>query len=274
MRIENTGKSSVVLHIDTTDCEYKGNGLYELTLIDSLLVNKGYHLLVSLASAEIPFSFYCVNSYNNKLVYTENMISKQIIIPPGNYSAKSLANQISNQLGSANYTITYNPIDAHYTISTTNEDLETIFDFNASTCDILLGFDEAGEYILTHLTPVESNFFVNLNYTNCLYLLTDLTDRGSIDSRTKSTSLILQKIPINSPPGNMLYFYNVQASHKILFHTNQVQKIQFGLFDDHRRPVELNGQKYQISVLFDFVDEVQEKYDETQLGGEMNVNIE
>jgi hypothetical protein len=264
MRIIDTGKSSISLHISTRYCDYKDDkNFYNLSLIDPIIIQKGYHCLLSLASAEIPFGFYCVNEYNNKLIITENSVEINHIIPLGNYSQTTLKSTLSTLLGN-NYLITYNQINYKFTIKNL-VNITSIFKFSSSSCTELIGFNKTDLTIFQN-QEITSQNIINLNYTNSLYLLSDITDRGSIDSQTKTNSNILQKIPINTFPGGMIYYYNNQTAHKILFHSSIINNIRFALCDDEKRPIDMNGQHYEISLLFDFIEEKLENPYTSNLG--------
>lgn len=272
MRILDTGKSSIVIHISTRYCDYKDdNNFYNLSLIDPIIVQKGYHCLVSLASAEIPFSFYCVNDYNNKLVINQNGIDIALIIPNGNYTQGSIKSILTTLLGN-NFQLTYNQTNYKFAIKNIGN-ISTTFKFSSSSCNVLLGFSRT-DLTITQNQEIISDNIINLNYTNSLFLLTDITDRGSIDSQTKTNSNVLQKIPINTFPSGMIYYYNNQTAHKILFHANIINNIRFALCDDSKRPINFNGQHYEISLLFDFVEEKPELAFQSNLGEHLSLPVE
>lgn len=78
---------------------------------------------MKILEAEIPFSYYVVNTDNNRIVLTETG-SSTAVIPVGNYTVTDLATALgaaltaaSLALGSRTYTVTYSTITGRFTIS-------------------------------------------------------------------------------------------------------------------------------------------------------------
>lgn len=246
MRILNTPISSVLIHISSADCAI-GDDTFQLNLESPLLCPPGYTMLLSLASAEIPFSFYICNKYNNTLLITENGINRTILITEGNYSTSSLKAKVLSLLG-PNYTMSYNSDSMKYTFTTTLNNV--IFDFVESTSNELLGFSKIQSQFVNGI--LISNKVINFNYTNSLFLVSDFTDIGSMDSKTKKYSNILAKIPINTMAGGMIYYYGSQTTHKIIYHSAIIHTLKFKITDDRQRPIDMNGIDYDFSLLIDF----------------------
>lgn len=90
------------------------------------------HIL--LAFCIIPNSTYNITSNNNKLSFDDGSVIT-ISIPPGSYNVTNLASTIAAAMtaaGSQTYTVIYNPITYHYTISATNP-FALLYDFFTST---------------------------------------------------------------------------------------------------------------------------------------------
>ena len=74
---------------------------------------------VSLAYVLIPNSTYNITAANNLLSFDDGAV-RTIAIPPGSYTTTTLGTTIAAAMtaaGSQTYTVTYNPITYHYTIS-------------------------------------------------------------------------------------------------------------------------------------------------------------
>ena len=124
----HTAASSKVLFIDSKDASALHAGTTHFTYVfrDSILVNKDEGVLISLLQASIPYSFYNIRPGVNDRIdikygaysVTPTLTDILITIPPGNYTAISLANKFTAILDdaltgvpSATYTqnITYTP---------------------------------------------------------------------------------------------------------------------------------------------------------------------
>lgn len=262
MRILNTPISSVVIHISSDDTNTRSDSQFSEIILDTpVLCPSGYIMLLSLSSAEIPFSFYVCNQYNNILEITENGASRTITIPFGNYTPSSLRTKLLGLLGFT-YGIKYNADSMKFEFTTTRANVT--FHMDESTCNELLGF--SNDDFTFDDGFLESTRVINFNYTNSIYLTTDFTDVGSIDSRSKRYTNILAKIPINTMAGGMIYFYGNQTTHKVIYHSSSIQKVQLQLTDDKLRPINFNGVRFEVSLLVDFQEKEEMLEGTPQLG--------
>lgn len=122
--------ASRVLYINSADATTKYGNIttdFDFSLEEAIQVPDHHSILLSLYSAEIPYSFYnfdggvntrlsiYTTAYGTCADYTAGGLIDQfgagfsnIDIPEGNYNAVQLANQLTTQLGIA--TVTWNPI--------------------------------------------------------------------------------------------------------------------------------------------------------------------
>lgn len=275
MRILNASESSILVYIDTSNCILNSDQSYDYILDDPIFIPRGYNILTSLASAEIPYSFYSTNQYNNfiRIFHSGSGLFYDYSFPDGNYTPYKLKSLLENFISTFDNqsTITYDSFTNRFTFSHSGPHTNTIY-WNISNSRVLFGFS-ASPITYSNVNPVTSDLVCNLNYTSSLFLVTNLTDRGSIDSFTNKTSNILQKIPINTQPRGIIYYTYSQNAHKILYHTTLINKINFSLVDDNRRPINLNGLGYSISILFDFVhqEDLKAPLSEEALGAQATI---
>lgn len=257
MRILNSSESSILVYIDTNDCLSNQDGSYTFTLMDPIYIPRGFNILVSLGSAEIPFSFYTLNSTNDSfsMFNSATGVVSTYIFPHGNYTPSKLRSMLEDWIKAnvdANTRVAYDSYTNKFTFSIlSGTNTNTIY-WNINNSRKLFGFS-ATAVNFSAASPVTSDLVCNMNYTSNVFLMTNLTDRGSIDSATKTSSNILQKIPINTQPRGIIYYTYSQSAHKILYHTTSINVIRFSLVDDDREPIDLNGLGYSLSILFDFV---------------------
>jgi PHD/YefM family antitoxin component YafN of YafNO toxin-antitoxin module len=220
-------------------------------------------MLISLVSAEIPNTFYNINDNNNKLYITENLVPKTIIIPIGNYNIYQLVNELQTLLG-PNYTVTYNQITNKLNILLIVV-MSTVFLFSISSIRDVIGFKSSTLTIINNQS-ITSDYVCNLNYTNVLYLQTDITELTSVYSQTKEPINFLNKIPINSPQNFMIFFYPTQKSHEIYVQSGNIQKITLTILDDRLRNIDLNGAYFNVTLLIEFIEDITFKEYNKDLG--------
>lgn len=257
MRILNSSETSILVYIDTNQCIQNSDGSYTFTLIDPIYIPRGFNILVSLGSAEIPFSFYTTNTYNNGFTCFNSAtgVVSSYTFPSGNYTPAKLRSILEDWMRTnvdSETRIAYDPYTNKFTFSRLSGAANITIYWNINSSRKMFGFS-ANQVTYTTASPVTSDLVCNLNYTSNIFLQTSLTDRGSIDSLTGTTSNILQKIPINTQPRGIVYYTYSQSAHKILYHTTLINQITFNIVDDERRNINLNGLSYSLSILFDFV---------------------
>ena len=99
-------------------------------------VPSGHYLYLTLAHCNIPYSFYNIETNNNKLYYSVNGGNLQLLeITRGNYNIKQLISFLNSNL--QNFTVTYDIITNRLTF--VNSLYNFYFD-KSSTCLDLLGF--------------------------------------------------------------------------------------------------------------------------------------
>ena len=222
----------------TSDCNF---------ILPCIEIPSNFHIHVSVENFACPYTFYNINSSNNKLVYYDNGTGnvKTIIITPGNYNTNSL---ISNLLQTmTTYTITYSAVTNKFTFSNT-------FDFafyNSSTCLSLLGFSGAASS--TNNTLV-SDICVNLSPYRCICIGSNLKT-FSVNTLLPNNQSILASIPINTAPNSVIIYEN-KNNFKCNTYTNIINNLRIRLMDHKFNTLDLNGCHWTITLKFDIIDYV------------------
>lgn len=198
--------------------------------------------------ASIPTTFYNINAYNNKLIYTMSGISYTATITVNNYNTSTLLTALLSALntGNSGWTNAYDSQALKYTIkhATTYTVIAA-----SSTCFEVIGFTS------TNTTPtgqgaggttpfwLSSNCTIDLTYTrNFQIKLYNVTMRG-LDSSTGGISTnIVAQIPISrNSPGITFWENSAPEAHisvlpKIIPRTIRVQ-----LLDDDRNVTDIRN---------------------------------
>jgi hypothetical protein len=214
--------------------------------------NAKYHAYVE--SAEIPFTFYGVNSTNNqfRLSIDGGSTFNTITLTTASYSTSSaFVSALQNTLGNS-ITVTYSTTKG--TLTFTHAGGNFVFDFAqlGGNCASLLGFVDSGVYAFTTTltTPKVANFFTPYEK---LYIRSSLSTL-SYDTATLSKSDILEKIQIgNIVPFTQTIYHRATEPYKALLTQQGFDTLYIKLTDIRNRPMELNGQDWNLCIVIEQV---------------------
>ena len=222
----------------TSDCEFN---------LPTIEIPSNYHIHVSVENCAIPYTFYNINSNNNKLVYYDNGTTnvRTVIIQPGNYNTNTLISFLLQYMTA--FTITYSPVTNKLTFSNTSD----FAFYNSSTCLALLGFSGAMASTNSSLT---SDICVNLSPYRCICIASNLKT-FSVNTLLPNNQSILASIPINTAPNSIIIYEN-KNNFKCNTYTNTINNIRIRLMDHKFNTLDLNGCHWTITLKFDIIDYV------------------
>lgn len=199
---------------------------------------------IKVLHCEIPFSWYIVNSTNNKLVLSTGTIT----IPSANYNANTFMTTLQALLPT-NMTITFNTSTGKFTLTYT-----TSFSILAtSTCLKLLGgvkntvYTSASNIILL---PNPANFLGTKNiYINVPNVLLD-----NYNPSTKTYSTLLC-IAVNVPPYGVI-FYDNRTANKNIIKGAKDDDLQIQILDDDNNAIDFNSTEWSITIEIETVKQI------------------
>jgi len=195
--------------------------------------------------AEIPYSFYIVNEYNNLLSITDKHNEIQnIFIPFGNYNANAMLSYLNTVLPSG-MTISFNTRNGKYTLTYNHS-----FSVNSnSTCYILLGFVKGVTYSST--TFLEFPFLANLLGSKNIYLKINNLILDNFNTQTGDRST-LSNIPVNVPPYGLVFYENRSTTSTIIKNIQLPDTLYIQLTDDENNLIDFNNSSWSITIQIDF----------------------
>ena len=234
------------------------------------------YFLVSLNSAEIPYSFYGINATNNhfQIIYEASVaphdpITADIYITPGNYNIHQFCHEFEQALD------TTIPNDAYHTrtaglpiISGTYDNTQgriwvqnnspapesrtytfVIFDPSINHFTYPTGFIPG-----THPYPFGHGQFgsrcVNMGYTHNLYVRTNLENTNTYGSDVRGTTNILCKIPIQVLPFEINQFNNYYNASGVKIRNHSISSVSVRLTDLFGVDVDLNQMDWEFTLKF------------------------
>ena len=223
----------------TSDCNFFLNNRLEIP--------NQHYLFVSVVHANIPYSFYNINSNNNFLSYTINSITYTLTITKGNYNALNLVNFINSNLQTG-FTCSYNSITNKITF------LHTTYEFQLNSISSILSvLGISSSNLISSNKTLTSDLCLNLQSCQTINILSNL-NVGNLCLCELNTSNILCSIPVSQQPFSNIIYVN-QNNFRNNLYSNVLNFIKLKLVDEHFRPIDLNGLHWSCSLeisIYDF----------------------
>jgi hypothetical protein len=219
----------------TSDC------LFHLPQIN---VKKSKNIIIAVQTAQIPYSFYNVNSTNDELVYSVNGESQTLInITHQNYNVNTLKKKLLSHLG-GNFTISYNSNKNKYTF--THSMYNFVFE-SSSNCFELLGFTDNSDNASTNSILFSSNS-CNLFTIRNLYITSNNFILNNINSINANQTNILISIPINSVANSMISYSNIYNSNSQINHVDNLTNLHITIVDQDNSVIKLNNCHWSLTL--------------------------
>ena len=128
---------SFQIYLNSSNADNINNNSFSFSyILPNLEIADGNYIYLSVQYANIPYSFYNINSNNNVLNYTLNSVNYTITISPGNYNITQLITTLKTLM--SGFTITYSSITIKITFSHSKYNFSFL---SSSTCQEILGFE-------------------------------------------------------------------------------------------------------------------------------------
>lgn len=196
---------------------------------------------IRITHAEIPYSFYIINSNNNVL----SLSTGNITIPVGNYNANTLITQLSSQFPTG-MSLSFSNSTGKFTLSYT-----TSFSINSSsTCGKLLGFT-SGTVYNSSSNAITMPYPCNLLGTKNLFIKLTNFLFDNINPATKDR-ITLGNIAVSVPCYNLIMYTNVSSNGSIIKNNAYPDKIYLEISDDDNNLIDFNNIEFNITVEIDY----------------------
>ena len=245
----NTTKNTCNLYLNSKQAIKKINGSTSNCIFDfnNLPIDDG-DIYVSVQTAQIPCTYYNVDSINNLLVYNVGVGANiNLVIPPSNYNVNTLLTYLTTVM--TGFTITYNTSTNKYTFTHSSSS----FSFKStSTCFELIGFVDGAQYNSSGLSLVSTisvNFFT---IRNILIECSNLITVNKSSDITDSNASILTSIPISVSSGSILSYSNVFGLSDRVASVKNFASLQIRLLDQDLDLLNLNGTEWSITLQLNY----------------------
>lgn len=201
-------------------------------------------IMLSITHAEIPNSFYTINSTNNKLIIN----SSTYTITPGNYNALTFQSAITSFLSTLSITLAYNLVTNKYTFTSA-----TSFTIQAtSTCKQFLGM---GSTALSG-TSITSPFVCNFLPIPRLLIRSQAFSTSNYNGSDGSTDLLLS-VQNSSAPGSIILWNNYSQLKYDITHVDNINIVDLMVTDDYGNLIDFNNCNWYITFRIEYIYEQQ-----------------
>ena len=206
---------------------------------------------VEIVNAQIPISWYLINSTNNMFYIN----SVAYYFPVGNYNVNTFITTWMSTFG-ANWTVSFSTITNQFTfINTANF---TLSDGSNSIFNII-GFLPGTVYssvafILTAPFSVNFGGIQKVNVKSSTFTL------ANSDSKNKSLTKTMASIPVSSIQGGYVFYNNI-TNFKSIFKNHELSSINIDIKDDFGNYIDFNNVDWSMTLQVDIVSEIVQTLD-------------
>lgn len=205
---------------------------------------------LAVLDAEIPASYYNVNSINNTTSITRNSVNYDIVVSPGNYNVLQFITEFKSRYTiatSGTLAMSFDAITGKLSIQDTAFDL-TIND-NLSSSYILLGAVKGTSPTFSKTaTPMNSfDSLVNFLGVTRIKLLSDTLVSRNIDSNNMTTTTVIDTLGASAGDFG-LTVYNSLGRETLLL-AKRIQEIDIQIKDQFNNFIDFNFTNWNISLI-------------------------
>jgi hypothetical protein len=206
---------------------------------------------ISILNAQLPYSFYIINVYNNVLRMSVNGGSQfSLTLTRGNYNSNTLITEILAQLALiaiTNITIALNTTTGSMSFTTTGTSIE--FFATGSTILKVLGFDPTTNYVSVAkvlTAPFPLNLLNTLKIRIASYALTT----SCLDSSVRGNLNVLAGFPVNAE-GYGLNLYENTTGFKTELQVRDINGFDLQILDDDGNLINFNNVYWTLTMLIE-----------------------
>ena len=205
---------------------------------------------LAVLDAEIPASYYNVNSINNTTSITRNSVNYNIVVSPGNYNVLQFITEFKSRYTiatSGTLAMSFDAITGKLSIQDTAFDL-TIND-NLSSSYILLGAVKGTSPTFSKTATPMNSFDSLANFLGItrIKLLSDTLVSRNIDSNNMTTTTVIDTLGASAGDFG-LTVYNSLGRETLLL-AKRIQEIDIQVKDQFNNFIDFNFTNWNISLI-------------------------
>lgn len=206
---------------------------------------------VEVVNAQIPISWYLINSTNNQFYIN----GTPYFFPVGNYNVNSFIATWIATFGS-NWTITFTSTLNQFTFTNTSN---FVLSDGSNTIFNIIGFSPGTSYSSVG-NALTSQYSVNFGGLQKVNIKSASFTLANSDSKNKSVSKTMASIPVSSIQGGYVFYNNI-TGFKSVFKNHELSSINIDIKDDYGNFIDFNNVDWSLTLQIDIVSEVVQSLD-------------
>lgn len=253
--INYQSQTSTQIYLNSGNADLLLNGTMKSNVVfvfqAPIILNKNaIEMKLSIVNAQIPISWYLINSTNNKIYITVNGIKTVYYFPIGNYNVNTFITQWLSAFGT-NWTVTYNSITNKLTFNyisnfSLSDDTSSLFS--------IIGFVSGQTYASSSNSLTSSNS-INFYGLNRLQVKSSTFQLNNVDSFKKGINRTLGIIPLTNVNGGIC-FYNNFTNYRNVFKNREISSIGIEFQDDYKNYIDFSNVDWSLTLQIDILAEV------------------
>ena len=238
--------------------KFNGGKLSSVSFDFNAIAQKDKNILyhtIAIQSAEIPASYYIVNSSNNIINVTEGIGTHDIVVAPGNYDANTfatafIADYASKLPDTPNFE--FDPITGKYGLVSGLANSDITINLGATTAQLLIGIDPeqagsitfAGNATNTRIPfPLLANF---LGVTK-IKVASNALAGGNYDSASLNTSTLVDTISTTATAFGLTIYNNI--GRESFVKAKRIDEIDIQLHDQDDGEIDFNSVNWNFTII-------------------------
>lgn len=262
--MEGSSQQYVELYLDSLDSVQSEPGFSKTDWPTFYLNQPLYNVAaIKVIQAEIPFSYYVVNSNNRTFSLTELATTAVVTLPIGNYNSTTLSSALSAALTAVSpngrtYSASYSTLTEKFTITASSGDFTLSFSSDQTSPCQILGFPVTGAtssasvLVASFTSQITGPNYVYVNSTQLGSLAATYLPQNSVNLQKGLKGPQIARIPIRCNPGDVSYYKDPVPDHWFNFENlRQMQSFDLYLTLGNQAPeqaLRLNGQNFSIKL--------------------------
>lgn len=238
--------------------KYNGDNLssllFDFNSISPRSVDTLYHT-IAIQSAEIPSSYYNIDSNNNIINITDSLgTTANIIIPTGNYDADTFAAAFIVKFNAAAFAgdglLTFETLTGRYGLMSETNGTDLAINLTSTTCREPMGISIDATGVLNFpyaaaatLLPLPASF---LGITK-IKMLSDALAGGNFDSNNLNNTTLVDTISVSAPIFGLTVYNSL--GRESFVKAKRIDDIDIQMLDQNNNFINFNGINWTMTLL-------------------------
>ena len=228
--------------------------LFDFNSISQRSVDTLYHT-IAIQSAEIPASYYNINSSNNCIyLYDSVGTTAEIKITEGNYNADTFKTEFELKFNAAafagNATLDFNTITGKFSLLSATVGTGLTVNLALTTCRVPLGIslDATGTLVFPYQAPPATfPFPADFLGITKIKMNSDALAGSNFDSNSLNTTTLVDTISATATPFGLIIFNSL--GREAFLKAKRIDEIDIQLLDQNNNFIDFNGVNWCMTLL-------------------------